>query len=93
MRRKSFGVKSKTDKPEEHRANHIVHHGEPVLEELVHFSGDQSLRGDIFWTCCDCGLRHHHVYEVRQGKKGAFLVIRSYRDNWGTELERKRRKR
>lgn len=89
MKRKTtFKIETKTHKPNVKGHNHSVENGEPVLFDLDHFEGDESLRGDVFWSCCDCGLRHHHVYEVRQTlrSKEAYMVVRSYRDNYGTEL-------
>lgn len=90
-----FKVESKTHRADVKGSNHIIAGGEPLMFSLDHFEGDASLRGDAYWACCDCGLRHHHIYEVRQmaRKKEAYLVVRSYRDNYGTELARRFKKR
>ena len=91
----AFKIESGTHRRDIKGSNHVITGGEPLVFCLDHFEGDASLRGDAYWACCDCGLRHHHVYEVRQmtRKKEAYLVVRSYRDNYGTELVRNSRKK
>ena len=43
------------------------------------------LRQDFYISCCDCGLRHHVLFEVT-GKNT--IMTRWYRDQGGTMLNR-----
>lgn len=55
--------------------------GEPVYIKLVRFPHESVARGQIVGTCCDCGLRHLHTYEVYYdpSDKGWWIVNRDYR--------------
>lgn len=43
-----------------------------------------------FW-CCDCGLRHFHVFEIIRGKTPSEDRIRMaiFRDDWATDAKKK----
>lgn len=43
-----------------------------------------------FW-CCDCGLRHFHVFEIIRGETPSEDRIRMaiFRDDWATDAKRK----
>ena len=56
------------------------HDGEPRLYELVKHLGDRTLSVDTFIECCDCGLNHHHTFNVLTTPDGNwYLVHRAYR--------------
>jgi len=58
----------------------LSHDGEPAVYELTKHPNDATLITDRFIECCDCGLTHHHTYNVVRNKKGKwYLVERSYR--------------
>ena len=56
------------------------HEGEPRFHELVKHESDRTLSVDTFIECCDCGLTHHHTYNVIKTCTGKwYLVHRAYR--------------
>ena len=38
--------------------------GEPTMIALRRFGNDQSLRGRVWNSCCNCGMEHLYVFEV-----------------------------
>lgn len=47
--------------------------------------------GTLIWEeCCDCGLTHAVNYEI-MGKKKNMIEIIKWRDEWQTEIARKRK--
>ena len=56
------------------------HDGEPRFFDLVKHENDRTLTADEVVSCCDCGLTHHHVYNVIRASSGKwYLSIRAYR--------------
>lgn len=59
--------------------------GEPAYVEMVRWEDEPAegvVRGQQLVTCCDCGLRHLHAYEIFRANSGRWwLVVRSYRVN------------
>jgi len=54
--------------------------GEPRFYPLVKHGDDRSLCADQFVACCDCGLEHHHTFNVVKTPDGKWwLVVRAYR--------------
>ena len=45
-----------------------------------------TVRQHFYISCCDCGLRHHVLFDVN-GKE--LITLRIYRDQTGTEINRK----
>lgn len=74
---------------------HTLYPGEPVFVELQRFVNDRALTGSTELSCCDCGLRHFIAYSVFRGpEKQFYLVVRNYRDDGGTDvIDKKKRKR
>lgn len=68
---------------------HQILEGEPSIVPMARYRNDNTIRGHEWSVCCDCGLRHIHVYEVFRIKEGYFLGVRSYPD----ERTRNRRRR
>ena len=56
------------------------HDGEPRIFSLTKHENDRSLSTDTFVECCDCGLTHHHIYNVIKPPNGKwYLLVRAYR--------------
>lgn len=53
--------------------------GEPRFYELVKFDGDRTLITDTYLECCDCGLTHHHTFNVLKVRGTWFINHRAYR--------------
>ncbi len=49
-------------------------------------------RGDEFTICCDCGLRHHMVYDICTSNKHPELYVQPWREDFGTHIIRRDRK-
>lgn len=53
---------------------------EPRFLPLDNHENDRSLCTDEFTRCCDCGLVHHHTFNVIRVSNGKwYLVTRAYR--------------
>lgn len=70
----------KTYKPDERSDGHRVVDGEPIHHQLRRYDNDRTLTADAFVECCDCGLTHHYVFNVRTSPDGSWwLMRRAYR--------------
>ncbi len=55
------------------------HDGEPRFLDLIRHRNDRTLTTNEVVSCCDCGLTHHHTFNVLTIGRKWFLIIRAYR--------------
>ena len=56
-----------------------IRDGEPRMHRLTKWDNDETLRTDVFISCCGCGLTHHNTYNVVKTPNGDWwLNLRSY---------------
>ena len=70
----------KAERPKHQGRTRVNREGEPITVQLKRFLPDNSMRCVIDNGCCDCGLRHHLIFEVFRDAKGDwYLNKRAYR--------------